>query len=429
MTVGIKGDEYDISSSLSSAHVDFYALAHQLSGQDVTSVFNRREETVSSCLGLELEGAYASSSLCGSNVTTRFCVLPPATSTTLGNLQVVKTGKYIGYTWTQVAQLPEYMVLNGLVLDLGPYLEANPEVIAGDEVDEIIRHVLSQGDSPTGKDATRLFYNSDRSTRAVQCISDRYRAGRIDNVAPGCFFASIMMYVVLVIVLGIIIIRFTMALVFSWWLAPRMSRAVSKGMTIEWGKEDGMNTVSKIGAELYTICLVTCYSEGRNEIRGTLEAITNTTYSDNRKLLFVVCDGIVMGHGEMETSAEICVSLLTRDRRFAEPKPLGYIAVGMGSKRENAAKVYAGHYHSTSGRKAPMIIVVKCGSESERESAEAQGKPGNRGKRDSQMILMNFIMRVNYNERFTPLDFDLFRKVYTLCGVHADVFEAVLMVS
>lgn len=74
-----------------------------------------------------------------------------------------------------------------------------------------------------------------------------------------------------------------------------------------------------------------------------------------------------------------------------------------------------------------MLVVVKCGSDTERLAGE--GKPGNRGKRDSQMILMNFIMRVNYNERFTPLDFDLFRKVYTLCGVHADYFEAVLMVS
>lgn len=333
----------------------------------------------------------------------------------------------------QVARLPEYLVLNGFVLDLGPYLEANPEGIAGDEVDGIIRHVLSHGNSTLGggKDATRLFYNSDRSTRAVRCITDRYLAGRIDKVAPGCFFASILMYVVLVIVMGIIVIRFAMALVFSWWLAPRMSRPVGKGMPVEWGKEEGDLAIpnSNIGAELHAICLVTCYSEGRNEIRGTLEAITNTAYSDTRKLIFVVCDGIVKGHGEMETSAGICVSLLTRDARFAEPKPLGYIAVGMGSKRENAAKVYAGHYHSALGRKAPMIIIVKCGSGSERESAEAQGKPGNRGKRDSQMILMNFIMRVNYNERFTPLDFDLFRKVYTLCGVHADVFEAVLMVS
>lgn len=48
-----------------------------------------------------------------------------------------------------------------------------------------------------------------------------------------------------------------------------------------------------------------------------------------------------------------------------------------------------------------MLVVVKCGCEAERTAG--QGKPGNRGKRDSQMILKNFIMRVNYNERFTPL--------------------------
>lgn len=415
--------------------MNFYALAHQLSGQDVTSVFNRHEETAASCQGLEQEGAYATSSLCGSNTTTRYCVLPPATSTTLGNLQVVKTGKSIGYTWTQVAQLPEYLVLNGFVLDLGPYLEANPDAIPSDEVDTIIRHVLSHGNSTTGggKDATRLFYNSDRGIRAARCISDRYMAGRIDKVPPGCLISSILMYVVLVIVLEIIVIRFVMALVFSWLLAPRMSRPISKAMSVQWGKaeDEHAKTISKTTMDPYTICLVTCYSEGREEIRGTLEAIVNTTYSDNRKLLFVVCDGIVKGHGEKETSADICVSLLTKDRRVAESKPLGYIAVGVGSKRENAAQVHAGHYHSSSGRKAPMIIVVKCGSEQERESidAQAQGRPGNRGKRDSQMILMNFIMRVNYNERFTPLDFDLFRKVYALCAVHADVFEAVLMVS
>lgn len=107
---------------------------------------------------------------------------------------------------------------------------------------------------------------------------------------------------------------------------------------------------------------------------------------------------------------------------------MGYIAVGSGPKRENAARVYAGHYLSSlTRRRVPMLVIVKCGSDAEQTTGE--GKPGNRGKRDSQMILMNFIMRVNYNERFTPLDFDLFRKVYTLCGVHADFFEAVLMVS
>lgn len=56
-------------------------------------------------------------------------------------------------------------------------------------------------------------------------------------------------------------------------------------------------------------------------------------------------------------------------------------------------------------------------------------KPGNRGKRDSQLILMNFFSRVTYNDRMTPLDFDLFRKVHVLMGVTPDFFELVLMVS
>ena len=56
-------------------------------------------------------------------------------------------------------------------------------------------------------------------------------------------------------------------------------------------------------------------------------------------------------------------------------------------------------------------------------------KPGNRGKRDSQLILMNFFSRVTYNDRMTPLDFDLFRKIHILMGVTPDFFEVCLMVS
>ena len=37
-----------------------------------------------------------------------------------------------------------------------------------------------------------------------------------------------------------------------------------------------------------------------------------------------------------------------------------------------------------------MITVAKCGNPKEQN----QPKPGNRGKRDSQLILMNFISRM-----------------------------------
>jgi chitin synthase len=46
-----------------------------------------------------------------------------------------------------------------------------------------------------------------------------------------------------------------------------------------------------------------------------------------------------------------------------------------------------------------MIIVVKCGTERE---AASDKKPGNRGKRDSQLILMNFFSRVTCSCRGCP---------------------------
>ena len=80
---------------------------------------------------------------------------------------------------------------------------------------------------------------------------------------------------------------------------------------------------------------------------------------------------------------------------------------------------------AVAGRRTPAVIIVKCGTEAE---AVADKRPGNRGKRDSQLILMNFFSRVTYNDRMTPLDFDLFRKIHILMGVTPDFFEVCLMV-
>ena len=77
------------------------------------------------------------------------------------------------------------------------------------------------------------------------------------------------------------------------------------------------------------------------------------------------------------------------------------------------------------GKRTPTVIIVKCGTDAE---AMSDKKPGNRGKRDSQLILMNFFSRVTYNDRMSPLDYDLFRKMQVLMGVTPDYFEVCLMV-
>eukprot|EP00833_Pecoramyces_ruminatium_P015877 jgi/Orpsp1_1/1189909/evm.model.d7180000075409.1 len=76
-----------------------------------------------------------------------------------------------------------------------------------------------------------------------------------------------------------------------------------------------------------------------------------------------------------------------------------------------------------------MIGIVKCGTEQEREGPNKSLKPGNRGKRDSQILLLGFLSRVMFNERMTEFDFDLFTKIYELTGVHADIYESIMMVD
>jgi chitin synthase len=109
---------------------------------------------------------------------------------------------------------------------------------------------------------------------------------------------------------------------------------------------------------------------------------------------------------------------------MGDPIPVSYVSVEEGNKQHNMAKVFVGLY-SCKGRSIPTVLVVKCGTPAEATSP----KPGNRGKRDSQMILMNYLQRIIFNETMTPLEYDLFNKMYWLLGVPPDWFSYVLMVD
>ena len=72
-----------------------------------------------------------------------------------------------------------------------------------------------------------------------------------------------------------------------------------------------------------------------------------------------------------------------------------------------------------------MVLVEKCGIPEER------GKPkaGNRGKRDSQFVLMSFFSNVTFNDRMCPLNYELFWKIQRLTGRPPSIYELVCMVD
>ncbi|OJA11306.1 hypothetical protein AZE42_10520, partial [Rhizopogon vesiculosus] len=467
-TLSIDGILFNVTQAKSPATVNLDQLAQQKSGQDITPYFSRTASEYSACTGLTFRVALDEP--CTSTVQ---CPLGPLnTSSTFTQLDIQETTLLIGYDWDQVAALTNYFVIDGAVLNMNPYIEQHPTPVSSDAVDLAIRTVLQAQASSSGKDGTRLFYNRADIHSAVPCLTQRYYAGNIDKITPGCFVSSLFLYVGLIVILGLVLVRFAMACVFSWFLSAKLagppdkshlnrsaiSPAVMPGGanisidnrtgTAPWAGPHGSKklvkavptrlpassslpdaapimSLAQIGAELFAICLVTCYSEGEDSLRSTLDSISQTSYSDARKLLFVVADGMITGAGEKMSTPDLCVGLLDADPRFGNPMPLSYLAIGSGTKRENRAMVYAGHY-TVAGRRTPTVVVVKCGTEAE---AASDKKPGNRGKRDSQLILMNFFSRVTYNDRMTPLDFDLFRKIHTLMGVTPDFFEVCLMVD
>jgi chitin synthase len=468
--LGVLGQVYNVTDVSSSSEVNLVGLSDAIPGQDITQYFQRDASDYSACSGLSFRVA-----LDAPCSTTNPCTLGDINSTsTFTSLGMQETSFIVGYSWEQVTASPNYFVIDGAVLNMTTYMNLHPTAVPTDDVDAALRTML-QGSN--GRDGTRLFYSRSDLQSAVPCLKQRYYAGNIDKITPGCFASQLILYAGLIVILSLVLIRFVMACIFSWFLSSRLAGAPDSNVlnrnaispavmpeganvsvdnkhgTAPWAGNRGAATLNKsdrsfgssttltnspsdgsvapimslaeIGAELFAVCLVTCYSEGEDSLRTTLDSISQTTYSDSRKLLFVIADGMITGAGEKKSTPDICVGLLEADPRFGNPIPMMYGSVGSGEKAINRAMVYAGHY-TVAGRRTPTIVVVKCGTEAE---AAAGKKAGNRGKRDSQLILMNFFSRVTYNDRMSPLDFELFRKIHTLVGVTPDFFEVVLMVD
>lgn len=184
----------------------------------------------------------------------------------------------------------------------------------------------------------------------------------------------------------------------------------------------------------HAICLVTAYSEGELGIRTTLDSVAMTDYPNSHKTILVVCDGIIKGKGETMSTPDIVLSMMKDHSILPDEVPAySYVAVSSGSKRHNMAKVYSGFYDYGAGstipierqQRVPMMCVVKCGTPDE----ATKTKPGNRGKRDSQIILMSFLQKVMFDERMTELEFEMFNGLWKVTGISPDFYEVVLMVD
>ncbi len=229
------------------------------------------------------------------------------------------------------------------------------------------------------------------------CMRNLFYAGKVDHSnSVQCQFADVILIVFSAIMMAIIGFKFIAALRFGRKRKP----------------ED---------YDKFVICQVPCYTEGEESLRNCIDSLTKLKYDDKRKLLVVICDGMIVGSGNDKPTPTIVLDLLGADPSI-DPEPLSFHSIGEGAKQHNMAKVYSG-LHEAAGHIVPYLVVVKVGKPTERS------RPGNRGKRDSQMILMRFLNRVHFDSPMSPCELEMYHQIKNVIGVNPSFYEYILMVD
>ncbi|KAL7331866.1 hypothetical protein PS15p_203994 [Mucor circinelloides] len=253
----------------------------------------------------------------------------------------------------------------------------------------------------SGEDIT-AYWNAlplDPEVRRRQevCLKNLFYVGSLDQRnSARCIFSEYLLLIVTVFLCLVIVFKFLAALQFSTRRDPQ-------------------------NHDKFVICQVPCYTEGEDELKKTIDSIAALKYDDKRKLLFIICDGMIVGGGNDRPTPRIVLDILGVDP-YVDPEALSFLSVGEGQKQHNMAKVYSGLYECQ-GHVVPYIVVSKVGKLSERQ------KPGNRGKRDSQLILMRFLNKVHFNAPMTPMELEIYHQIKNVIGVNPSFYEFVLMVD
>ncbi|KAJ2160360.1 hypothetical protein GGF46_002308 [Coemansia sp. RSA 552] len=262
--------------------------------------------------------------------------------------------------------------------------------------------VFNMFDQHPGKDITeqwdRHFANDPESGALhMQCLRGAFYVGKVDlRKSARCYAANYLLLAGSIALVAIIFVKFIAALQFGTRRDPEPSSN-------------------------FVVCNVPCYTEGEDSLKHTIDSLAELKYDDKRKLLFIICDGMIMGSGNDRPTPRIVLDILgvSSDQ---EPEALSYIALGEGSKEHNMAKVYSGLYEFK-GHVVPYLVVVKCGTPQERT------RPGNRGKRDSQIMLMGFFNKVYFDAPMTPLELEIYHQIKNVIGVSPALYEYVLMLD
>jgi len=292
-----------------------------------------------------------------------------------------------------------WAVVNEKVYDLTDYFHTN-DVYDGSSTYSFLPDSVTTlfKDNP-GTDITDKWQDTSEFQKAQRCLDYVFYKGKVDfRDSPRCTVNNWILLSFTILICAVILVKFLAAL--------------------QLGSKRRPSPQDK-----FVICLVPAYTEGEDSLRKGLDSLTALQYDNKRKLIFVICDGMIVGGGNDRPTPKIVLDILGVDPKI-DPPALPFYSVGQGMEQLNYAKVYSGLYEYE-GNVVPYIVVVKVGKESE----QRKSKPGNRGKRDSQVLLMHFLNRVHHRAPMSPMELEIFHQINNVIGVDPELYEYCFMVD
>ena len=293
----------------------------------------------------------------------------------------------LAYSLSYLADQDEFdwIVVNSHVYDVTEYVknmkdpssykidEDSRNAYLNENLNKMIIHKLNE-------DATKVFehfYGPEVSDDYRVCLDELFYAGSVDDRGdPVCDALNSIMYFMLIFVAATLLLQCLCSLLY----VSRRNHILNVDML-----------------RRQVMVMVPCYNEGDKELRKTIKSVLMMEHPGDNKVLMIVADGVITGRGESMSTPETLSKILGFSMN--EDQDMSYSYKSIGSKERNRAFVYYGK-HEKDHKELKYVVVVKCGTTAEKSSL----RRGNRGKRDSQLIIAGLLNRVHYARKLYELD-------------------------
>lgn len=293
------------------------------------------------------------------------------------------------------------------VYDISDYVKTNDIYATGSgyeiKYDFLNSDLVNIFQTSSGQDLTKQIddliesWNHETVDLHFKCLDNAFYLGQVDfRKTARCTVQNYLLLSFSILLMSTILVKFLAALQLGSKRQPEL-------------------------LDKFVICQVPCYTEGEESLKKTIDSLAVLNYDDKRKLIFIICDGNIIGSGNNRPTPRIVLDLLGVDPKL-DPEPLLFKSIGEGSKQLNYGKIYSGLYE-VEGHVVPYVVVVKVGKPTE------TSRPGNRGKRDSQVLLMQYLNRVHFDAPMCPLELEIYHQMRNVIGIDPTFYEYIFQVD